>query len=59
MHSEATNRITKSQKSAVGQHSCAPNGVSPVWLVNGVEPMATEEPYEGNLNVRSCGEGAR
>jgi len=22
------------------------------------EPLATEEPYEGNLHVRICGEGA-
>ena len=41
-----------------GKHSYAPNGVSLVGLDIGVEPLATEEPYEGNLHVRICGEGA-
>ena len=27
----------------------------PVWLAIGIEPMTTEEPYEGNLHVRDCG----
>jgi hypothetical protein len=27
----------------------------PVWLVIGIEPMTTEEPYEENLHVRVCG----
>ncbi len=34
-----------------GQQSYVPNGVSPVWLVIGIQPLATEEPYEGNLHV--------
>jgi len=41
-----------------GQQSYAPNGVSPVWFAIGLQPLATEEPYEGNLHVRICGEGA-
>jgi len=41
-----------------GQQSYAPNGVSPVWLAIGLQFMATEEPDEGNLQVRVCGEGA-
>ncbi|MEE8382988.1 MAG: hypothetical protein V3R78_14045 [Thermodesulfobacteriota bacterium] len=30
----------------------------PIWLAIGIEPMTTEEPYEGNLHVRDCGGGA-
>ena len=29
--------------------------MSPDWLAIGVEPLVTEEPYEGNLQVRVCG----
>jgi len=43
---------------SAGQQSYAPYGVLPVWLAIGGQPLATEEPYEGNLHVRVCGEGA-
>ena len=36
---------------------CA-HGVSPVGLASGVEPLVTEEPYEGKLHVRVCGGSA-
>ena len=32
-------------------------GIVPVWLATGEELVATEEPDEGNLHVRVCGEG--
>ena len=41
-----------------GKHSYAPNGVSLVGLAIGVEPLVTEEPDEGNLQVRVCGGSA-
>ena len=31
--------------------SYAPNGVWPVWFAMGAEPVATEEPDEGNLHA--------
>ena len=40
---------------ALGQQSYAPNGVVPVWLTIGDEPVATEEPGEGILHARVCG----
>jgi len=51
---------TENQRIAesAGQQSYAPYGVSPVWFAIGGQPLATEEPYEGNLHVRVCGEGA-
>ena len=51
-------RIAEQVTLSAGQQSYAPYGVSPVWLAIGGQPLATEEPYEGNLHVRVCGEGA-
>ena len=46
-----------SAKAAAGQQSYAPNGVN--RLASGlVKRTRTEEPYEGILQVRVCGEGA-
>ena len=46
-----------SAKAPVGQQSYAPIGVN--RLVSGlVKRIRTEEPDEGNLHVRICGEGA-
>ena len=50
--------IAKQVTLSAGQQSHAPYGVSPVWLAIGGQPLATEDPYEGNLHVRVCGEGA-
>jgi hypothetical protein len=61
---EITNRINETPgdcgagAQSAGQQSYAPNGVMPVWLAIGMEPMTTEEPYEGNLHVRDCGGSA-
>jgi len=49
--------IAKQVTLSAGQQSYAPNGVSLVWLATGGQPLAIEEPYEGNLHVRVCGEG--
>jgi hypothetical protein len=40
-----------------GQQSYAPIGVSPDWSLCR-KSQRTEEPDEGNLQVRVCGEGA-
>ena len=40
-----------------GQQSYAPIGVSPDWFLCR-KSQRTEEPDEGNLQVRVCGEGA-
>ena len=41
-----------------GKHSYALNGAVPVGSSIGEEPLVAEEPYEGKLHVRVCGEGA-
>jgi RNA-directed DNA polymerase len=51
-------RIMHHLSERLGQQSDAPNGVSPVWLAMSNSLWATEEPDEGNLHVRICGEGA-
>ena len=51
-------RIMHDIAQRLGQHSEAPNGVSPVWFAMSGSCWAPEEPDEGNLHVRICGEGA-